>query len=87
MAGGIAAAAAGAVRHLTAREVKLADLADNTDPGRLATLTESDRARLTGKYGDAYGSSTCRQLMTATPPNGFGRRNLSYPAVMMGLCL
>lgn len=54
MAGGIAAAAVGAVRRLTAREVKLADLADNTDPDRLATLTESDRARLTEKYGDAY---------------------------------
>jgi (p)ppGpp synthase/HD superfamily hydrolase len=40
--------------HPTAREVKLADLADNTDPDRLATLTESDRARLTQKYGGAY---------------------------------
>lgn len=40
--------------HPTAREVKLADLADNTDPDRLAALTESDRARLTEKYGDAY---------------------------------
>ena len=28
--------------HPTAREVKLADLADNTDPDRLATLPESD---------------------------------------------
>jgi (p)ppGpp synthase/HD superfamily hydrolase len=40
--------------HPTAREVKLADLADNTDPSRLATLPESDRARLTQKYGGAY---------------------------------
>ncbi len=40
--------------HPTAREVKLADLADNTDPDRLATLPESDRARLTQKYGGAY---------------------------------
>jgi (p)ppGpp synthase/HD superfamily hydrolase len=40
--------------HPTAREVKLADLADNTDPDRLATLTESDRVRLTQKYGGAY---------------------------------
>jgi (p)ppGpp synthase/HD superfamily hydrolase len=40
--------------HPTAREVKLADLADNTDPDRLANLSESDRARLTQKYGGAY---------------------------------
>jgi (p)ppGpp synthase/HD superfamily hydrolase len=40
--------------HPIAREVKLADLADNTDPARLATLSESDRARLTRKYADAY---------------------------------
>ncbi|GBG37333.1 HD domain-containing protein [Mycobacterium montefiorense] len=40
--------------HPTAREVKLADLADNTDPERLANLAESDRARLTNKYVGAY---------------------------------
>jgi (p)ppGpp synthase/HD superfamily hydrolase len=40
--------------HPIAREVKLADLADNTDPGRLATLGEPDRARLTRKYAVAY---------------------------------
>lgn len=40
--------------HPTAREVKLADLADNTDPDRLATLSDADRARLTQKYGGAY---------------------------------
>ena len=40
--------------HPTAREVKLADLADNTDPDRLARLPESDRQRLTQKYGGAY---------------------------------
>lgn len=40
--------------HPTAREVKLADLADNTDPDRMATLTESDHARLTQKYAGAY---------------------------------
>ncbi|WAC93487.1 HD domain-containing protein [Mycobacterium sp. Aquia_213] len=40
--------------HPTAREVKLADLADNTDPDRLATLSESDRQRLTQKYSGAY---------------------------------
>jgi hypothetical protein len=40
--------------HPTAREVKLADLADNTDPERMATLSESDRARLTRKYADAH---------------------------------
>ena len=40
--------------HPIAREVKLADLADNTDPARLATLSEPDQARLTRKYADAY---------------------------------
>ncbi|MGB9222732.1 HD domain-containing protein [Mycobacterium sp.] len=40
--------------HPIAREVKLADLADNTDPGRLATLSEADRTRLTRKYANAY---------------------------------
>lgn len=40
--------------HPIAREVKLADLADNTDPARLATLSESDQERLTRKYANAY---------------------------------
>ena len=40
--------------HAIAREVKLADLADNTDPARMATLSESDRDRLTRKYATAY---------------------------------
>jgi (p)ppGpp synthase/HD superfamily hydrolase len=40
--------------HPIAREVKLADLADNTDPDRMATLSEEDRARLTRKYTGAY---------------------------------
>src|SRR5262249_16196224 len=39
--------------HPIAHEVKLADLADNTDPERMATLSESDRNRLTRKYADA----------------------------------
>ncbi|BBX43030.1 HD domain-containing protein [Mycobacterium simiae] len=42
--------------HPTAREVKLADLADNTDPDRLAMLSEVDRARPTPKYGGALRS-------------------------------
>jgi hypothetical protein len=37
-----------------AREVKLADLADNTDPARLATLSAPDQERLTRKYANAY---------------------------------
>jgi (p)ppGpp synthase/HD superfamily hydrolase len=40
--------------HPVAREVKLADLADNTDHERLANLSEPDRARLARKYADAY---------------------------------
>jgi (p)ppGpp synthase/HD superfamily hydrolase len=40
--------------HAMAREVKLADLADNTDPDRLAQLPEALRLRLVRKYADAY---------------------------------
>jgi (p)ppGpp synthase/HD superfamily hydrolase len=40
--------------HALAREVKLADLADNTDPDRLAQLPEALRLRLVRKYADAY---------------------------------
>jgi (p)ppGpp synthase/HD superfamily hydrolase len=37
-----------------ALEAKLADLADNTDPARMALLEPSDRERLTSKYAAAY---------------------------------
>jgi (p)ppGpp synthase/HD superfamily hydrolase len=37
-----------------AREVKLADIADNSDPARLKTLDEPTRTRLIGKYAMAY---------------------------------
>jgi hypothetical protein len=37
-----------------AREVKLADLADNSDPARLALLPDALHARLTSKYAVAY---------------------------------
>ncbi|OBI89766.1 guanosine-3',5'-bis(diphosphate) 3'-pyrophosphohydrolase [Mycobacterium sp. 1245805.9] len=37
-----------------AREVKLADLADNSDPARLALLPDALHARLTRKYSAAY---------------------------------
>lgn len=40
--------------HPLAREVKLADLADNSDPARLALLPDSLRDRLTQKYAAAY---------------------------------
>lgn len=33
-----------------ARLVKMQDIADNTDPDRLAVLTDTERARLTAKY-------------------------------------
>lgn len=37
-----------------ARRVKLADVADNADPARLARLGEPLRSRLTGKYARAH---------------------------------
>lgn len=40
--------------HPLARQVKLADLADNTDPERLALLPEPQRTRLITKYTHAY---------------------------------
>lgn len=40
--------------HALALEVKLADLADNTDPNRLAQLPDALRLRLLQKYADAY---------------------------------
>lgn len=40
--------------HPLSREVKLADLADNTDPDRLAQLPDAQRLRLIRKYADAY---------------------------------
>lgn len=40
--------------HVLAREVKLADLADNTDPDRLAQLPDVQRERLIDKYAGAY---------------------------------
>ena len=55
--------------HPIAREVKLADLADNTDPTRLAVLSESDRARLTRKYAGAY------RALGAHPDDGTRRRS------------
>jgi (p)ppGpp synthase/HD superfamily hydrolase len=59
--------------HPIAREVKLADLADNTDPARLATLNESDRARLTRKYADAY------RALGADFDDGTRRRSRLHP--------
>lgn len=45
-----------------AREVKVADIADNTDPSRLAALDEQTRERLVGKYAEA------RRLLGLTGP-------------------
>ncbi|MBU9762718.1 guanosine-3',5'-bis(diphosphate) 3'-pyrophosphohydrolase [Mycobacterium sp. TNTM28] len=39
-----------------AREVKLADLADNSDPARLNQLSDATQARLRRKYSAAYKS-------------------------------
>jgi (p)ppGpp synthase/HD superfamily hydrolase len=55
-------------QHRLAREVKLADLADNTDPDRLAMLPETHRARLLRKYANAY------QALGADPDDGHRRR-------------
>lgn len=40
-------------RHPLARKVKLADLAHNSDPGRLAGLPPAEQARLVEKYRQA----------------------------------
>lgn len=40
--------------HHLALEVKLADLADNTDPARLGILDEATATRLISKYAKAY---------------------------------
>lgn len=54
-----------------ALEVKLADLADNTDPRRLAQLGPRDRARLARKYAAAYAA------LGVDPADGAERRRLS----------
>lgn len=54
--------------HRLAREVKLADLADNTDPQRLALLPESHKTRLVGKYTAAY------HALGTDPSDGHHRR-------------
>lgn len=41
-------------RNPLAQEVKLADLADNSDPARLDQLPDATRARLRRKYSAAY---------------------------------
>lgn len=57
--------------HPDAREVKLADLADNTNPARLALLQPADRERLNRKYAGAY------TALAADPADGFERRGTS----------
>jgi (p)ppGpp synthase/HD superfamily hydrolase len=52
--------------HEPARRVKLlADIASNTDPNRLALLSEEKRAALTKKYAEAT-----RHLANTTEPQG-----------------
>lgn len=50
-----------------ALEVKRADLADNTDPERLARLDEATRARLEAKYATAF------ELLGIEPVHGQAR--------------
>ncbi len=56
-------------RHPLALEVKLADLADNTDPQRLALLPEDRQEKLRRKYATAY------QALGADYGDGEQRRN------------
>lgn len=51
-----------------ALDTKLADLADNTDPDRLALLPEPQRDKLALKYGAAY------RALGADPSDGVHRR-------------
>jgi len=55
--------------HPLARQVKLADLADNSDPHRLAQLPEPQRAKLHTKYTHAY------HALDADPQDGHHRRS------------
>lgn len=55
-------------QHQVAREVKLADLADNTDPARLAMLPTALRSHLLRKYTNAY------QALGVDPHDGHRRR-------------
>jgi (p)ppGpp synthase/HD superfamily hydrolase len=57
-----------------AREVKLADLADNSDPARLALLPDAHQARLTRKYAAAY------RALGACVDDGDRRRARAYGA-------
>jgi (p)ppGpp synthase/HD superfamily hydrolase len=59
--------------HSLAREVKLADLADNTDPDRLAQLPDALRARLIRKYADAY------EALGTSLDDGYSRRARTLP--------
>ena len=60
-------------RHQRAREVKLADLADNTDPQRLARLPTAHRTRLARKYAEAY------RALGVDPSDGAHRRQRRVP--------
>ncbi|GGF35637.1 HD domain-containing protein [Williamsia phyllosphaerae] len=52
-------------RHDSALVVKLADLADNTDPERFRRLPEPLQQRLIGKYVKAYRALGCDDLAEA----------------------
>jgi len=62
-----------------AREVKLADLADNTDPRRQDLLESAHRNRLIGKYNAAYAA------LEADPDDGARRRGGSLSAPLPGI--
>lgn len=61
----------GYIRHVSenplAVKVKLADLADNMDPARLAKLSEAERLRLLEKYGRARKYLVTTLRPTAAP--------------------
>lgn len=58
-------------QDLDALDTKLADLADNTDPNRLAQLTQAQRDKLALKYNAAY------RALDADPSDGARRRERS----------
>jgi (p)ppGpp synthase/HD superfamily hydrolase len=59
--------------HSGALQVKLADLADNTDPRRLAVLPAETQERLLEKYRSAYAA------LGADPSDGDRRRGTAPP--------
>ncbi|GAT01299.1 HD domain-containing protein [Mycolicibacterium fortuitum] len=54
-------------RNTIAYAVKMADIADNSDPRRLARLDPKTRARLESKYATARAALACGQSLATGP--------------------